>query len=365
MRNSWTASLVKLFVALLAAVAASACTSSTVTCPTGQTACNGTCVDLQSDPSHCGLCGISCPATATCTAGACTCPSATPDACGPRCVNKQTDASNCGSCNFACGLGTCQAAACVCNAGATLCSGACVNTQTDRQNCGGCGITCPSGFSCSAGTCTCTGDACPPPPATPTQCVSFDTDPRNCGGCGVTCASNQVCSSGTCVCASGFTSCGGACVDVQSDAANCGACGNACPSGQSCSAGKCTGGCATVTCNGTCCPGTACCAGAGGLVCQSKHDNGLSETFYSCTPVGTFNLDLARAAANRWAVGFSDVDAFPCGGTLCLARQALVGGINQCGVWCYDGALVGYMGLNQLSASCICPPSSPIWSSWY
>jgi hypothetical protein len=40
-------------------------------CPTGQTPCTGACVDLNSDPAHCGACGRTCIGGQWCIAGAC------------------------------------------------------------------------------------------------------------------------------------------------------------------------------------------------------------------------------------------------------------------------------------------------------
>ena len=43
-------------------------------CPTGQTSCNGRCVDTQTNTRDCGGCGNACPTGATCNAGACSAP---------------------------------------------------------------------------------------------------------------------------------------------------------------------------------------------------------------------------------------------------------------------------------------------------
>jgi hypothetical protein len=40
-------------------------------CAMGQSLCSGSCVDLQTSPTHCGMCGRACLAGASCVAGVC------------------------------------------------------------------------------------------------------------------------------------------------------------------------------------------------------------------------------------------------------------------------------------------------------
>jgi hypothetical protein len=42
-----------------------------VDCPSGMTPCSLRCVNLRTDPLHCGACGRTCPEGAVCTDGAC------------------------------------------------------------------------------------------------------------------------------------------------------------------------------------------------------------------------------------------------------------------------------------------------------
>ncbi|MFO0565612.1 MAG: hypothetical protein U0263_08115 [Polyangiaceae bacterium] len=88
-------------------------------CPSGQSACNGSCESLGTDPSNCGSCGNVCTAptggSVSCSAGKCT-PS--------------------------------------CPAGKTHCNGSCVDLLKDHANCGSCGYTCGGNFACSAGKCS-------------------------------------------------------------------------------------------------------------------------------------------------------------------------------------------------------------------
>jgi hypothetical protein len=80
-------------------------------CGAGRTACGDDCVDVRSDPNHCGGCGIAC-----------------------------TGAD-------ACQLGTC------CGAAEEVCSGRCVDLSSDPRHCGVCDRACDTGLRCSAGTC--------------------------------------------------------------------------------------------------------------------------------------------------------------------------------------------------------------------
>lgn len=106
---------------------AAACDGGTVDgCRSDETDCAGTCVATESNPRHCGACGIACAPSEVCSMGAC-------------------NAMGCSSMLVAC-------------------DGACVDTDTDERHCGGCGDACASDATCSAGACV----AGPPPP--PTTC---------------------------------------------------------------------------------------------------------------------------------------------------------------------------------------------------
>ncbi len=74
--------------------------------------------------------------------------------CGTKCVDVNTDPSNCGKCGVVCGDGkSCVGGACTCTAG-TACGDACVDTKSDPKNCGTCGKACAMGEACVAGACT-------------------------------------------------------------------------------------------------------------------------------------------------------------------------------------------------------------------
>ncbi len=96
-----------------------ACTSP---CPSGQTRCNGTCVDILTDGANCGGCGRVC---------------------------EHVNACQQGRCPLACPAGQ-----------ARCTEGQCVDITGDAANCGACGVTCPAGFGCQGGTCSRTVGTC-------------------------------------------------------------------------------------------------------------------------------------------------------------------------------------------------------------
>jgi hypothetical protein len=66
-------------------------------CATGRD-CNGTCVDVASDPKNCGGCGIACGATQVCSQGQCTSTCATGlTSCSGACVDLTSDPQDCGA----------------------------------------------------------------------------------------------------------------------------------------------------------------------------------------------------------------------------------------------------------------------------
>ncbi len=201
---------------LLTAGSFLACGSSVVVieCKGDQVACDGSCTDTSTDPSHCGECGVEC--DEACVGGVCTisgsCPLGQTD-CFGACVDTQTDAQHCGGCNILCIDGPCVGGTCTvdsCAAGLTDCQGSCVDTSSHPQHCGGCGNLCPEGSTCSQSQCVDVPDC--PPGLTPcgASCVDTDFDQNHCGGCFSPCSANEFCN---------FGSCQQACND------ECGACG--------------------------------------------------------------------------------------------------------------------------------------------
>ncbi|NVB82693.1 MAG: hypothetical protein HOV81_30230 [Kofleriaceae bacterium] len=71
-----------------------------------------TCLDLRSDPAHCGACDTACAPAETCAAGECVC-AASSLVCNGSCVDPATDGANCGACGRTCGGGACIGGDCM------------------------------------------------------------------------------------------------------------------------------------------------------------------------------------------------------------------------------------------------------------
>lgn len=224
----------------------SACSAS---CASGETNCDGACVDVNSSAQHCGSCGQPCNAGTPCVNGVCSanCGSGQEN-CNGVCADLQTDDEHCGSCDTACSTGQkCQNGGCItaCTQGQTECDGLCVDTQNNSSNCGSCGNACASGQVCNAGQCKI---ACPGGQVECSGlCYDLSSDVAHCGSCTTPCQTGEVCGNGTCSlnCPSGQTACSGSCVDTDTDAANCGGCGQPCGTNEECAAGSCKIACAT------------------------------------------------------------------------------------------------------------------------
>jgi endo-1,4-beta-D-glucanase Y len=282
-------------VALACAVVVTSCAKpadSAGSCTGGQSSCGGKCVNLSSDSTNCGACGMKCAAGSSCSAGMCgTCGSGF-SSCGNQCVNTTADVSNCGSCNHVCGSNqSCGNGNCTCPGGLLSCGQACVDSATDVRNCGTCNTACQPGQQCTGSKCQCLGGLM----ACGTACASLMSDPAHCGDCNTVCVGGQVCNMGKCAasCTGGLTTCTGACVMTNTDPLNCGRCGNVCPAGQACAAGACgcpiagqtlcgtacvdtkvsasnCGGCGNPCLGGQVCANGACACPAGQSICNGS-----------------------------------------------------------------------------------------------
>ena len=168
----------------------------------GTAECNGEQVDLRVSSIHCGACNNPCdPVFGYCSRGRCVC--SPPNApCGPSalCVNIETEPRHCGGCGIVCSTGeVCIAGQCECGPRLTRCGGTCVDVETNPQHCGVCGVSC-LGDACSNGKCRSSCDfferSCSVTGGE--ACISDDDQLLHCGSgisdpCGTACTGEEVC----------------------------------------------------------------------------------------------------------------------------------------------------------------------------
>jgi hypothetical protein len=266
------------------------------TCPTGQIKCGEFCVDPLTDRANCGAsgdclganagtacasgficdtgtCELSCQAGLINCDGTCIDPDNNPDHCGasnPCSTNPGTACADGTVCN---GAGSCTSE---CAQGRVKCGNSCIDPTTDRAHCGAsgnclnqnAGVACEDGFVCKAGQCelscqeglvNCDG-TCIDPEWDPVYCGAFDPCGQNSG---TVCLDGYACVGGLCElnCQAGFINCGGTCIDPYTDRNYCGAsdpcaddAGVACGDGFVCESGECKLSCqeGLINCDGTC-----------------------------------------------------------------------------------------------------------------
>lgn len=185
---------------MIGMVLVAGCTSPIVgaECADGYAACGNSCVDLSSDPRHCGACGHECPSMQACVGGVC----------GRDGLDGGPWSTSDGSADDASGPFTGDG-------GAPGGDGSTVPLDGGRPTDGGP----PSG--CDLGQLFCG------------ECVEPSTDPRHCGECGAACAAGEFCMEGGCTdeCRAPWIICNGRCTDPRSDGDHCGDCGAECASG--------------------------------------------------------------------------------------------------------------------------------------
>lgn len=150
--------------------------------------CGGECVDVRSDPRHCGDCDQPVHPFEACVGGRLSC------------IPGWTPCGDSGSGDLGC-----------------------ANIESDPANCGACKTRCASGNDCFGGGCyPISATACPGSCGTPglgNGCYTVKSDPSHCGSCDTQCKATEFCDNGTCsayVSAPGCATCDG-----------CGACAGA------------------------------------------------------------------------------------------------------------------------------------------
>jgi hypothetical protein len=236
-------------------------------CPPGYARCGAACVDLNSNPGHCGACDRACPPEDVCNEGRCSsgCAGGLTD-CSGACVDLQTDEAHCGGCGLPCG----PTEGCV--GGGCVCVPDCWARECGSDGCGGSCGTCPGGAGCRAdGTCECLP-----------SCSGRECGSDGCGGtCPPGCSGGWICGgAGLCQCSG--TPCGTACCYVGQVCTGSSCCTPSC-SGRECGSDGCGGSC------GSCDPGWSC-SGSGTCTCtpacsgRECGSDGCGGSCGSCDP---------------------------------------------------------------------------------
>jgi hypothetical protein len=173
----------------------------TGTCNPPSQVCSGACVDLQSDPANCGICGRKVcgpPGDPACNGWECCSgvPSFVRGCLAGAGGWVECQKLHCGGCDSPCEI-----------EGRGCCEGKCVpmlDGEEANGNCGYCGASCDELTTCCGG-----------------RCVNTDNDPFNCGNCGVVCEPSHACCHGECKRLGTSENCRG-CDDECEDNAVCG-----------------------------------------------------------------------------------------------------------------------------------------------
>ena len=352
-------------------------------CPTGQTLCNGSCVDTTSNPSFCGSCMGACtdePNSApTCTTSNCgyVCDTGFLDCdtvSSNGCEHTTHDTTTCGSCGNDCTAGAhVDPSGTSCSSGG-VCQYACATSYGDcdvgvdggvpgcetallttKTHCGSCANDCTVGTHVTSSSTTCSAGACHYScqlgyaecdglaPGCETH-ISQDTG--NCGACGNNCATKGHVASASCMnsscfinsCASGYTDCNMSAADgcemhTDVDAMNCGTCGNDCTAAANATSGS---TCVTGACHYACTANHLDCnAGAGcetdtrsATTCGSCSNNCMTKPHVVAASCGMGGV----CAVTTCATGYADCDHDGSNG--CEVDLTAPGNCGSCGNNC-------------------------------
>jgi hypothetical protein len=313
-------------------------------CSATLASCGTSCVDVRTDPNHCGACDRACPdashAAAACTGMVCgfTCDSGAFDCdliASNGCESEHRELAHCGACGRTCALpnasescatGTCEVVACersFRNCDSIAANGCETDVNFSTAHCGRCGEPCPPDpprghYSCSAGRCVL---ECDPGFGNcdsngENGCEADLTSPETCGRCSVRCeGSTPFCvsdaSGARCdmACEPTAARCGSSCVDVTSDPSHCGDCMTICPERPQ----------ATAVCRERAC---AIACGDRFLDCDTVSDNGCETPINTLSDCGACRAPCApRNAMGTCATGVCLVESCQSGWGDCNASS--------------------------------------------
>ncbi len=325
-------------------------------CAPGRSLCSATCVDPQSDPNHCGVCGRRCSDLSgvdgsSCVAGECRLLSCQPglancdtqDANG--CETDLMSVTDCNRCRVRCEGATplCGGArGCVssCMSGEAMCGSICANVQSSVLHCGMCGRECAEFANgtraCMAGRCTgtCSAGFADCDGAAANGCeVALGTDVNHCGACRNACTAGAnaapQCRAGRCeiVCDPGFEDCDGNAAngceaDLRNSNDHCGRCTQRCVGAANQSAM-----CAMGSCSIACRPGFA--------DCDMNAANGCEASLSSPATCGscTNNCGARMCSAGMCTMSCSGATPTNCAGS-CVDTQSNPSHCGACGAAC-------------------------------
>lgn len=187
------------------------------------TECNNSCIDLKTDPNHCGSCEKNCSDQKTCQNGECKCK--TPlILCQDECTDILIDPNHCGICGTQCSsIEVCADGVCACPKGTIFCNGECITLDT-KEHCGKCNHNCQEDEVCFNGNCEID---CQNLSECNDKCIDLSNDSSHCGECENSCG-NLICSDGECICNNDLTKCENKCIAILADSNNCGNCDELC-----------------------------------------------------------------------------------------------------------------------------------------